>query len=233
MIVPTKFEFPFKLHTMLNDAENNQSAALSGIVSWLPQGNGFIVYVTKNFTKLVMPHYFGGNIQYRSFQRQLNIYGFKRITERKSPYFGAYCHPLLRRGSPHLCLGMIRVKVKSPYTKQYHLESKVSQHQEEDIVTSRLCDEAFVKPQRRNSLRNHLGVRNRPNEKKTCCSHQTLTVETRQSELINVDAIFELALEPIPFNMFLGKQERSTEDFLFPDVSKMEEQAIFDEGFFR
>jgi hypothetical protein len=98
--------FPWKLHEMLEAAETE---GFRTIVSWLPDESSFRVHHADLFASEVMPRYFNGT-KYKSFQRQLNIYGFERI--RLGPGFGAYKHTFFVRGKPSLCRHMIRVKIK-------------------------------------------------------------------------------------------------------------------------
>lgn len=48
--------------------------------------------------------------KFTSFQRQLNLYGFQRVTSGRDRQ--AYYHPLLLRGRPDLCRLMLRTRVK-------------------------------------------------------------------------------------------------------------------------
>jgi len=105
--------FPEKLYIML-EAES-QRPAQSNIVSWLPHGRAFIVHKPKQFTQDVMPIFFRQS-KLTSFQRQLNLYGFRRITQ--GPDAGAYYHELFLRGRPQLCMRMLRQKVKGTGHKQ-------------------------------------------------------------------------------------------------------------------
>jgi hypothetical protein len=109
--------FPFKLHQLLDDAgsEGNEH-----IVSWLPDGKGFKVFSRQLFEEQILPRYLRSSdnnadpAKYRSFSRQLNIYGFERVLGPKpAAENGAYRHPLFIRGKPALCAGMARHKVKS------------------------------------------------------------------------------------------------------------------------
>ena len=105
--------FPEKLYEML-EAES-QRPAPSNIVSWLPHGRAFIVHKPKLFTQDIMPLFFRQS-KLTSFQRQLNLYGFRRITQGQDA--GAYYHELFLRGRPQLCMRMMRQKVKGTGHKQ-------------------------------------------------------------------------------------------------------------------
>mmetsp|Transcript_114 Transcript_114/g.302 ORF Transcript_114/g.302 Transcript_114/m.302 type:complete len:412 (+) Transcript_114:116-1351(+) len=123
----TKFAFPFKLHSILeNSSKHKLHDRYSSIISWLPSGKAFKIHKPKEFAAYIMPRYFN-QTKYRSFQRQLYIYGFDRI-KRKSKqgngkgkeksddlsdeYNGAYFHRLFVRGESDLCLDMQRQKIK-------------------------------------------------------------------------------------------------------------------------
>ena len=71
--------FPYKLHKMLEYVENS---GMESVVSWLPHGRAFKVHKPEAFMKTVVPVFFKQN-KYKSFQRQLHLYGFERITEGK------------------------------------------------------------------------------------------------------------------------------------------------------
>ena len=79
------------------------------IVCWQPHGRAFMVHKPKDFVQEVMPHFFN-QTKYASFQRQLNLYGFSRLTH--GPDKGAYYHNCFIRGKRHLCKGMVRQKIK-------------------------------------------------------------------------------------------------------------------------
>jgi len=55
---------------------------------------------------------FFNHTQYKSFQRQLNIYGFSRI-KTGGRATGAYKHPCFVRGNPDACRYMVRIKIKN------------------------------------------------------------------------------------------------------------------------
>ena len=69
-------QFPRKLYDLL---QNSNPA----IVSWFVDGMSFYVQDEAQFCSTVLPVYFAHG-KMSSFQRQLNIYGFKRLVPRVS-----------------------------------------------------------------------------------------------------------------------------------------------------
>ncbi len=84
--------FPVKVYEMLDEADPK---GFSHIVSWNSKGTGFMVFNKEMFTKLIVPHYFN-QTKYKSFQRQLSLYGFQRVTVGQDK--GLRYHEKLRRG---------------------------------------------------------------------------------------------------------------------------------------
>eukprot|EP00565_Helicotheca_tamesis_P005233 CAMPEP_0185730862 /NCGR_PEP_ID=MMETSP1171-20130828/11206_1 /TAXON_ID=374046 /ORGANISM="Helicotheca tamensis, Strain CCMP826" /LENGTH=353 /DNA_ID=CAMNT_0028400003 /DNA_START=11 /DNA_END=1072 /DNA_ORIENTATION=+ len=103
--------FPLKLHRMLDTVEVQ---GLSHIVSWRPHGRAFLVHNTKAFVDLVLPQ-FSKQKKINSFHRQLQLYGFMRIT--RGPDSGAYYHERFLIGRQYLCRSMYRTKVKGLFQK--------------------------------------------------------------------------------------------------------------------
>jgi len=98
--------FPLKLHMMLSHASHNK---LDHIVSWLPHGRAFQVHDSKAFADTLMPKFYSTNT-IKSFFRQLNLYGFSRLT--KGTDEGAYYHEFMLRGKPYLTSHIHRTKIK-------------------------------------------------------------------------------------------------------------------------
>jgi hypothetical protein len=96
--------FPEILYRLLEDADRDGTSI---IVGWLPHGRGFRVHNKKRFEQEVLPKYFLGQTKWSSFSRQLNLYGYLRITS--GPDYGAYYHELFLRTRPDLHSFMRRV----------------------------------------------------------------------------------------------------------------------------
>lgn len=97
--------FPLKLHEML---ENVSADGFDQIISWQPHGRCFVVHKPKEFVEL-LPQYFKLS-KLASFQRQLNLYGFQRLTRGRDR--GGYYHELFLKGKVFLAHSIQRIKVK-------------------------------------------------------------------------------------------------------------------------
>ncbi|KAG7359058.1 HSF-type DNA-binding protein [Nitzschia inconspicua] len=107
-----EIKFPFRLHEMLDDAKIQ---GFDHIISWLPEGDGFRIIDANAFADEIMPQYFTMS-HFKSFQRQLSLYSFKRETEGRKR--DAYCHPYFRRDNRDLCVYVPREKKRPPKNKK-------------------------------------------------------------------------------------------------------------------
>lgn len=106
-------QFPWRLHELLTEAETNGN---DSIISWIPgTNNAFKVHNKEKFTKQILPDYFNAT-KYKSFQRNLNLWGFESITE--GPNKGGCQHHIFIRGDREKCHYMTRQKVKGQKQKQ-------------------------------------------------------------------------------------------------------------------
>jgi hypothetical protein len=103
--------FPAKLYELLEYHE------FDDIISWQPNGRSFTLHDDQGFADSVMPKYFK-QTKFRSFQRQLNLYDFKRIIS--GPDKGGYFHPKFLQGQPELCKSMLRTRVKGHIQPENH-----------------------------------------------------------------------------------------------------------------
>lgn len=83
-----------------------EEAGKENTVSFFSHGRAFAIHNTVEFVSDVMPKYFRQS-RLSSFQRQLNLYGFKRITSGLDA--GGYYHELFLKGRPNLAVHMRRV----------------------------------------------------------------------------------------------------------------------------
>ena len=98
--------FPIKLQIILKVIEK---LGQQHIISWLPHGRSFMIHRPREFEQEIMGKFFK-QTKLTSFQRQLNLYDFQRITHGRDA--GSYYHELFLRGRPLLAKRMVRRKVK-------------------------------------------------------------------------------------------------------------------------
>jgi HSF-type DNA-binding len=73
--------FCMKLHYLLENSHDQ-----SHVISWQPHGRCFMVHDMKEFVSSMLPLWFRQS-KFASFQRQLNLYGFQRLTQGKWAWF--------------------------------------------------------------------------------------------------------------------------------------------------
>jgi len=123
-------QFPYRLHRLLDDAETN---GFQHVISWSPSGHSFHITSKATFEAEVMPKYWSSS-KYKSFQRNLNMWGFQRLRA-KGPEHGNIASPFFIRGSPSLCMNMTRIKNKGLYRRP-HRRPVVSQDEDESTTGS-------------------------------------------------------------------------------------------------
>jgi hypothetical protein len=94
--------FPIRLYEVVSNPE------LSDIITWMPHGRSIIVHDPDALVE-VLPRYFN-QTKFLSFVRQLNLWGFKRLT--REVRGKAYYHELFLRGRPYMALRIKRHRVK-------------------------------------------------------------------------------------------------------------------------
>jgi hypothetical protein len=98
--------FPVILHAVLDAVERD---GYSEVISWQPHGRCFVIHKPKIFVSSIMQKYFK-QTKMTSFQRQLNLYGFQRLTRGEDK--GGYYHEFFLRGKAFLAHRIHRIRIK-------------------------------------------------------------------------------------------------------------------------
>ena len=135
--------FPEKLMSVLSETDDT-------IIGWQSHGRSFKIRDQRLFVEDVMPRHFK-HTKLASFQRQLNLYGFRRIT--KGADAGAYYHEYFLRNRPDMVVVMRRQKIKgSGHRKPHDLESEPNFYADFDPVGPLTVEQdEEIKHQRRKS----------------------------------------------------------------------------------
>jgi len=102
-IMMNRDHFPFKLYAMLQYAANSEH---SSAASWSVDGRAFIIHRRDVFLENLVPLFFK-QTKFRSFTRQLNLWGFSRLSD-----VDEWAHPNFIRGSSDRLELIRRVEVK-------------------------------------------------------------------------------------------------------------------------
>lgn len=98
---------------MLREMEENGE---QDIASFLPHGRAFRVHDIDQFVDKILPRYFSDQSRWSSFSRQLQLYGFLRVSWGVD--IDAYYHELFLQGKPKLCHYMRRVGVPRGFDRR-------------------------------------------------------------------------------------------------------------------
>jgi hypothetical protein len=109
--------FPIKLYHLLADVERHGN---THIVSFTPDGRAFKIHDPEFFMTNIAPDFFRQS-HITSFVRQLNFYGFDRVSHGLNR--GAFAHPSFLRGRPEL-LDSIERQIVPPRTKKRRSKAK-------------------------------------------------------------------------------------------------------------
>jgi len=98
--------FPKQLLEILSDEK------CKNVIGWLHHGHAFAIKDTDTFASDIMPKFTRGKLT--SFQRQLNLYGFRKVTKGDDCKAGklVYFHPSFKRGRPELMVHIKRLACK-------------------------------------------------------------------------------------------------------------------------
>ena len=104
--------FPFRFHAILTEIESKKK--YDHIISWSPHGRSFAILKQVLFKKEIVPRYFKHS-KAPSFYRQLNIYGFRKMSGGRDN--GCYYHEYFLRGKPFLSRRITRFNHKKETSK--------------------------------------------------------------------------------------------------------------------
>ncbi|KAL9329337.1 hypothetical protein ACSQ67_004340 [Phaseolus vulgaris] len=107
---------PFLLKTY-DLLEEGEAEDITKIVSWNAEGTSFVVWSPAEFSELTLPRYFKHN-NFSSFIRQLNTYGFKKMSSKR----WEFKHEKFQRGCRQM-LGEITRKKCEPSVFPAYLKS--------------------------------------------------------------------------------------------------------------
>jgi hypothetical protein len=152
----------------------HEMATLGGenIVSWQPHGKAFRVHQPEVFASTVMPRYFKQQTKYKSFQRQLHLYGFRRIN--KGIDSGAYFHRMFIRNQRSLSLRMSYIKIKGMRSKaiEHHTGGDPDFYSSATNVDNNLMNLLLQSDPMLQAKANTIRSRIEENTERGCCSKQ-------------------------------------------------------------
>lgn len=169
------------------------------IVCWQSHGRAFIVHKPKEFVTQIMPQFFN-QTKYASFQRQLNLYGFSRLSHGRDK--GAYFHACFVRGERDLCRKMIRQKIKgTKVRKSLSPEEEPNFYTMSGNLPSIPSEECIVEQQEKQTKKNRESAQAHPRASPRDAPHEitpVLSKEVRRSPARRSSSLSTAASETYP-----------------------------------
>ena len=218
MIKGSSVPFPWKLHQLLEDADNCSS---SDVVSWLPSGNGFIVHKPTEFCDKIVQKYFKQS-KFKSFTRQLYIYGFSKIAS--GPHAGGFYHPKFVRGDKESCLSLKRNQVGDRRIKKANMPHPSAQTIKRTPVMPSSLTQRFVPstiPSSSSSSQKNASAYNRPRSSALSIVERSLTVALEETAWNEPT--------PVTSNMMECQQELFSKSFFSTDQIDYQDFFLFDD----
>ena len=116
--------FPYKLYGMLQYAADSE---YSSAVSWVDEGRAFAIHDQEALMEHISPLFFKQS-KYRSFTRQLNLWGFNRVQGFDMGPKGAWMHQCFLRDDFEALKSIVRIEVKNKTEAENPIAKKINKN---------------------------------------------------------------------------------------------------------
>jgi len=130
--------FPHKLYSMLEYSSDSEQTTA---ISWTHSGTAFLIHDSEILMQDIVPKFFS-QTQFRSFTRQLNLWGFSRI---KTSEVDGWTHPHFARGYIDGLKNVKRTEVKGISSK-VKSKSRTTKRSGRSAWTYPRCAKVMVQP---------------------------------------------------------------------------------------
>jgi len=130
--------FPHKLYGMLEYSSDSEQATS---ISWTRDGTAFLIHDSEILMQDIVPKFFK-QTQFRSFTRQLNLWGFSRITTSEAIGF---THPYFVRGDVTGLKNVKRTEIKG-FSSKMKSKSRKTKRSGRTALPSPRCAEVMGQP---------------------------------------------------------------------------------------